>query len=309
MERLVHGLVALLIRALQALPLPWVARLGRTLGGAAYWLDRRHRRVALTNLSRCFGDRKSAREIREIAREHFRRLGENYSSAIKTSGMTWEELAPHVEFAHADRIPAPTANCIVAIGHFGNFELYARFADISPGYRCATTYRALRQPSLNRLLQDLRERSGCLYFERRTEANALKAALGRGPLLLGLLSDQHAGERGISAPFFGRACSTSPAPAIFALRYNCPLLTAICYRVGLARWRIEPGAAIPTREHGQPRPLEAITADINAALESAVRQDPANWFWVHNRWKPFRSRAVQAPAAALTPESHPLPDH
>jgi Kdo2-lipid IVA lauroyltransferase/acyltransferase len=25
--------------------------------------------------------------------------------------------------------------------------------------------------------------------------------------------------------------------------------------------------------------------DVNAALERAVRRDPANWFWVHRRWK------------------------
>jgi hypothetical protein len=25
--------------------------------------------------------------------------------------------------------------------------------------------------------------------------------------------------------------------------------------------------------------------DVNRAFEAAVRRDPANWFWVHNRWK------------------------
>ena len=33
------------------------------------------------------------------------------------------------------------------------------------------------------------------------------------------------------------------------------------------------------------------TAEINQAFEVAVRRDPANWFWVHKRWKPFRSRS------------------
>jgi KDO2-lipid IV(A) lauroyltransferase len=25
--------------------------------------------------------------------------------------------------------------------------------------------------------------------------------------------------------------------------------------------------------------------DVNRAFEIAVRRDPANWFWVHKRWK------------------------
>ena len=65
-----------------------------------------------------------------------------------------------------------------------------------------------------------------------------------------------------------------------------PLHTAICYRIGLAQWRIEVGDEIPTRENGQPRSSEDIMRDVNRALETAVRRDPANWFWVHNRWKP-----------------------
>jgi KDO2-lipid IV(A) lauroyltransferase len=91
-------------------------------------------------------------------------------------------------------------------------------------------------------------------------------------------------------PFFGRDCATSVAPAVFALRYDCPLHTAICYRVGLGQWRIEISDEIPTREHGQARTVEAITADINREFETAVRRDPANWFWVHNRWKPSKRR-------------------
>jgi len=25
--------------------------------------------------------------------------------------------------------------------------------------------------------------------------------------------------------------------------------------------------------------------EVNRAFEAAVRRDPANWFWVHRRWK------------------------
>ena len=72
----------------------------------------------------------------------------------------------------------------MAIGHFGNFELYARCARFAPGFQFATTYRALRQPALNRLMQSLREKSGCLYFERRTEGASLRAGLAWPPRIV-----------------------------------------------------------------------------------------------------------------------------
>ena len=47
---------------------------------------------------------------------------------------------------------------------------------------------------------------------------------------------------------------------------------------------------------------DEITQDINAAMEVAVKRDPANWFWVHNRWKGRRGPQTEtALAAAAAP--------
>jgi len=310
MDTLLYGLARALVAFLQALPLVWVARLGRFGGGLAYWLDARHRRVTLRNLTMCFGAEKSPAELRSLARETFRRIGENYVCAIKTAAMSFEDLRSRVEFVGNPRVVSPPADrkpqsVVAAVGHFGNFELYARFGQFAPAYKCATTYRGLHQPSLNRLLQSLRERSGCLFFERRFEASALKAFMNQPGVMLGLLIDQSGGA--LRGPFLGHECSTTAAPAIFALRYHCALITGICYRVGLARWRIEAGAEIPTHENGRPRSTAAIMGDVNRAFEAAVRRDPANWFWVHKRWKPGRSRPPR-PALAPSP-TEPRPEH
>jgi lauroyl/myristoyl acyltransferase len=284
-----------------------VARTGRAGGALFYFLDGRHRRVAIENLTACFGQELSLPEIRALARENFRRIGENYFCAAKTASMTWEKLRPHCEFVGVEKFflgqsSANPRSRVVAIGHFGNFELYARFGQYAPAFQCATTYRGIRPESLNRLLLSLREKSGCLYFERRTDANALRAIMKDNGIMLGLLCDQHASHNGLSIPFFDRECSTSSAPAIFALRYNCPLHTAICYRVGLARWRLEVGDEIPTMEGGRRRSPEVIMREVNQAFEAAVRRDPANWFWVHNRWKSRKpkNRPDRQPVATPT---------
>ena len=296
MDTLLYWVARVVIIALQALPLRCVARLGRMGGLLAYAFDGRHRRVTLRNLTMCFGAEKSPNEIRALARENFKRIGENYACAIKTNAMSLEQLRPHVEVIGGEKVRDmmavnPQQNTVAAIGHFGNFELYARYGQFVPPVKCATTYRGLKQPALNRLMQSLREKSGCLFFERRTEGDKLRAAMNQGGILLGLLADQHPGGRGTPQSFLGRECLHSTAPAVFALRYNARLVTMICFRIGLAQWRIEVGPEISTQESGQPRPVEAITGDMVRALEAAVRRDPANWFWVHNRWKPLPEAA------------------
>jgi KDO2-lipid IV(A) lauroyltransferase len=298
MEPVLYFVARLLIACIRVLPLRWVARLGRCGGALAYWLDSRHRRVALRNLTMCFAQEKSEEEIRALARENFKRIGENFACAVRTSFMDIDQLRAVMQVEGLQRLYASQRdehpNIVVAIGHFGNFELYARFAQFQTGFQSVTTYRSLREPSLNRLLQSMRERSGCLYFERRTQGADLKAVMNRTGILLGLLADQHAGDRGLRIPFFGHDCSTSTAPAVFALRYQCALYTGVCFRQGLAQWRFEVGEQIATTENGRPRSVAAIMRDVNDALETAVRRDPANWFWVHNRWKPAKLK--QSPA-------------
>lgn len=301
MNWLLYSVGKALIVLIQALPLGLVARMGHVGGAVVYLLDARHRRVARKNIARCFPE-KSSGEVRALIKENFRRIGESYACGIKTASLSQDELRQVLTFkvpAELSNPPAdqPLPSVVVAVGHFGNFEIYAHFALACPRFQGVSTYRGLPQKSLNRLMKSMREASGCLFFERRFEAGKLRAAMNQRGKLLGLFSDQDGGDRGLQLPFLGHNCSTSPAPALFALRYDCALYVAICYRTGLARWHIECSNVIPTFENEQPRSTQAIMRDVNAAYEVAVRRDPANWFWVHNRWK----RGRPDPQSASSP--------
>jgi len=289
MEIFLYYLTRVLLALIDILPIQVVARLVRFFGTIAYYLDARHRKMAISNLSKSFDLPEP--EIKALALENFKRIGENFICAAKTISMKKEKLAKHLKFVGIEKLEnaarcSAGRNVVVAIGHFGNFELYARGRELSNGLKYATTYRGLKQKSFDQLLQYLRLKTGCYYFERRTEAHKLQEFMHQGNVILGLLADQHAGDKGVWVPFFGRNCSTSAAPAVFALRYKSPLFTAICYRTALAKWEVVIGDEIPTLSNGKPRDIKDICIDINKAFESAVRKDPANWFWVHNRWKP-----------------------
>ena len=293
-----------LIRFIQMLPLTLAARIGRVGFGLVFHLDARHRRVALKNLTMCFGREKSSEEITQIAHENFRRIGENYFCMVKTAAMSFEELKPHLEFSGFEKLQQKgefqsALNVVAAIGHFGNFELYSRIQDVRPDLQGATTYRALKHPAVNRLMQSLRGQNGCLFFERRTQGRQLRELLNHGGTLLGLLVDQNS--IGMRSQFLGHDCNTSLAPAVLALRYNCQLFTIICHRLELVKWRLEVGEQIPTHQNGIPRSSQAIMRDVNRALEITVRRDPANWFWVHRRWKEAQSTRPIFDAAPAPP--------
>jgi lauroyl/myristoyl acyltransferase len=289
METIVYWIVKGFMAFLQMLPLKLVGFMGRCGGGAVYYLDRRHRKITIANLTLCFRQEKTPEEILSIARENFKRIGESFACAVKTAAIPGNKIGEIVKVTGVEKFykkgQQHFPSIVFATGHFGNFELLGRCNMHTPEYQIATTYRGIRQEKLNRLLLELRTKSGALVFERRTEGGALKEAMNKEGIMLGFFSDQHAGDKGLKIPFFGLECSTSAAPAVFALRYNTPLYTCFCFRTSLARWSVEVGDKIETMVDGKPRSSEEIMRDVNSSFEQGVRRDPANWFWVHNRWK------------------------
>ena len=276
---------------IRLLPLKLVCFIGRQIGFVFYFIDTGHRKIAVNNLTNSLGNYYSESEITSIAKENFRRLGEVYLSVLKTAHISLKNLSDILSvkgLEHLDlsqRNDGSNPSFMFAIGHFGNFELYANAGLFAPEFDVGTTYRGFNQPWVEKLVTKIRNRSGCHYFDRRYEGKKLMSFMKRPNSITGLLADQNAGRSGIKLPFFGLPCSTNPAPAIFSLRYNLRLLCCLCRRVGLGRWELELGPEIITHINGNARSVNDIMSDINATYEDYIREDPANWFWVHNRWK------------------------
>ena len=276
---------------IRLLPLKLVCFIGRQIGFVFYFIDTGHRKIAVNNLTNSLGNYHSESEITSLAKENFRRLGEVYLSVLKTAHISLKNLSDILSvkgLEHLDlsqRNDGSNPSFMFAIGHFGNFELYANAGLFAPEFDVGTTYRGFNQPWVEKLVTKIRNRSGCHYFDRRYEGKKLMSFMKRPNSITGLLADQNAGRSGIKLPFFGLPCSTNPAPAIFSLRYNLRLHCCLCRRVGLGRWELELGPEISTHTNGNARSVNDIMSDINATYEDYIREDPANWFWVHNRWK------------------------
>src|SRR5260370_6470441 len=104
--------------------------------------------------------------------------------------------------------------------------------------------------------------------------------------MLGVVIDKRARNKGVWTPFFGRLASTTPYPAILAKKTGAALMPVSNVTSGIARWRVEVGDFIPSKEAS----TEKITARINLSLEKQIRKNPSAWFWAHNRAKTPKPR-------------------
>jgi heptosyltransferase II len=283
LDRLIYWLALGAITVIRHLPLAVCFLLGQVLGAVLWAILPRYRKLARENLTAVFAKEKSPSEIEWLTFRHFAALGANGLCAFKISALPKETILRIAPLVNSEGIKRNILNgrgVVLAIAHMGNWELYAQVAFQRPKTRFGTVYQALRNPHLDDLINRDRRRLGVRTFDRKKGFEGAIALL-REPGSVGVLVDQSAGHGGIWIPFFNRLCSTSPLAATLAIRTNSAVIPTAVYTSGFAKWRVVFEEELP---YDSSKP-EQLTADINAALERQIRRSPADWFWVHNRWK------------------------
>jgi lipopolysaccharide heptosyltransferase II len=264
------------------LPLRGAMRTGRMLGWLGYWLVGKYRRIALRNLAIAFPE-KPARELRALARRHFATLVGNLFAAEKIARLPPASMLAFATvegLEHVERAEASKRGFVFVISHIGNWELLAQLSPLVFPTACGTVYQRLANSWMDAHVREVRGRIGLALFERKEGFNAACDLLRKGGGV-GVLMDQHAGDSGVWCPFFGRLASTTPLASLLALRTDAVLIPTAMYTDGLGHWRFV--IEEPIEPRGQEAP--ELTAKLNLALEKQIRRQPADWFWVHNRWK------------------------
>ena len=264
------------------IPLTWTFRVGQVFGLAGYLFLTSYRRLAITNLRIAFPEWSEAATA-NCAREHFKNLVANLLSSFVLTQKPWTEAARYVDTSlferEAPRINA-VRNSVWVINHIGNWELMIFAAEWVRRGNHAVFYQRLRNPFIDEHIRGLRLSTG-LEMLNRSRGLSRGITILRNGGMVAVLVDQHAGDKGIWVPFFGRLASTTPFPAILAKKTGARLLPVAITTIGPAKWRVEVGDFIPY-EDGSP---EELTHRINLQLESQIARNPADWFWVHDRWK------------------------
>ena len=278
------------LRLLSLLPLGAALRLGAAGGAVAGLLFRKTRRLALAHHALAFPETSEA-DRRAVARGMFVHLGR---SALELAAIRRYDarLDRYVEFAQPrllGEVMARGSGMVFVTGHVGSWELLAR-AIARAGVPNAVIAKRNVDDGLNRLAETFRAEGGVttLWREDESTGRAIIKTL-RGGRALGLLIDQDTSVQGVFVPFFGRPAWTPRAAADLALRFGAPVVVGTIHRKGP---RADDGHLLDLVEIAyDPRPADKeaevvrITAACSAALEAAIRRHPAEWVWMHERWK------------------------
>lgn len=289
-DRLQYVAMRLAAMAMQTWPVELCLSSARLVGWILYHVDRRHRERALGNLTRSFPE-KSPADIARIALESVQQMCMLAVEVIFTPRLVrLETITRHIElhnFNDALRLLMLRDHGLLLLtGHYGNWEVLG-YALATLGFETTSVARPLDNPYLNDWLLGVRERRGQRILSKHGAVDEVTRLLNNHGAV-GFIADQNAGPKGLFVDFFGRKASTYKSIGLLALRYNIPVVIGYSRRIRGQPFRFQLGVEdiiYPRDWESQPDPLRYVTQRYTTAIENIVRDDPAQYLWVHRRWK------------------------
>ncbi len=269
----------------KALPLDIASNLG---GGLARRLGMLLgvNKVARRNLSYAFPEMEKDQMdiILKGMWDNLGRIVAELPHVAEISGNVFHELVEIEGLEHIREAAVRKRGTIFVTGHLGNWEIVPKTMHEGGIVTPLLIYRKANNPYIDKIIIDTRRTYPAESIPKGSVgARQLIKAIQAGRSIC-ILVDQKQND-GIAVPFFGRDAMTAPAIATLALKYDCALVPIQVIRKKGATFRVKVHPELDLEKTGDAqKDTLNIMARINAILEGFIKQNPEQWFWVHNRW-------------------------
>lgn len=275
------------IGALRALSWESACRIGAKLGALGYRPLGIRKRVVERQIAAAF-PAMSQEEVIGLARASYEHLGRSAIETALLNSLGRDGIQRLVETVDGweliEEVMAARKGAVLVTGHIGNWELAGAYV-AARGIPLDAIVRGMANPLFDAYLNHTREEIGMTVVHDSEAVRRTPRSL-RGGRAVAFVADQ--GVLGLAStfvPFFGRPAKTPRGAAVFALRFDVPVLFVVALRKPNGCYRLVVERIETDKTGDKDRDVDAIVARYTEHLEKWVRVVPAQYFWQHRRWR------------------------
>jgi Kdo2-lipid IVA lauroyltransferase/acyltransferase len=270
-----------LLKGLSYLPLSWLRGLGAALGWLLYAVVPARRHVLLTNLRVCF-PALTEKERQTLAQQSF----VCFAQAWLDRSWLWHRSAACIQsrvrlMGEVDSLSTAQPTVVFA-PHFVGLDVGWTALTLQLPLKFTTIFTPQSNRTVDAWVAQGRERFGDVHLFRREDGVKPIVSALRDNALLYLLPDMNFGaNESIFVPFYGETAATVPSLSRFA-KLGRARVVPVTTRMTNTGYEVTVHSAwqdFPTDD------VEADTALMNRRLEDLIATMPAQYFWVHQRFK------------------------
>jgi len=264
----------------------WVAvRIARLAGTFAYYLDRRGRERFMDNYRHMLGAGTPEPELKAAARRLFIYLITNYFDLLRVPVLK-RRVAAMADFdtRELDSVLGQGRGAVLVTCHLGNWDLAGTFI-AARGYPLSAVFEPV-PGGWARTFNRYRSATGMEAISIPDHEGARRALARRR--LLALLADRDLTGRGTLCPAFDAWRSFPNGSAVYALRYNVPLVIG-CFvfqdKPGRPPYRAHIEKLEFTRIGSMEADVPALTRLIAERINRQIAQFPDQWLVFSAGWR------------------------
>ncbi len=279
-----YRVLTILARLLALPPLPLALAFGRGLGTLAWLAIRRTRERNLDDMTRCFPG-ETRRQLNARLLRVYRNLLMNQVQVLRLAAGKGEELFARIRvegFEHAEAALAKEKGVLVLTAHIGNWDLMGLWA--ARQFPLTIISKTIRNAEVNRFVVESRAKTALKVVPAHNSYRACLSVLRRREVLGFMLDQNMTRDEGIFVDFFGKQACTTPGLAFLSAHSQAPVLPVFMHREPDGRHVVTMLPPVDPPAGREPATLLAATQHYTRLMESAIREHPDQWIWMHRRW-------------------------
>lgn len=274
---------------IKVIPERWIYSFAKNMAALGFIIASKQRKIALESLTIAFGQDKTKCEIEQIAKDCFIFMAEAGLELMFLLDKP-KLIKRRVEIIGKENLDTALSKgrgAILVSAHFGNFPLML-FRIRSEGYETSGIMRPMRDSRVENLFQKKRTKLGIktIYNQPRRACVETTLKTLRNNEVVFIPIDQNFGTGGVFVDFFGKKAATAAGPVVLALRTKADIIPSFIVRQKDDTHKIIFEKPLILEEGKSYQETVCLNIQrLTNIIEYYIRRYPAQWGWIHRRWK------------------------
>lgn len=264
-------------------------KLGIFLGKLLLKTVKSYSEAAYDNMRRVLNEELTTAEIEQLVEENFTHMGLVIVEFIMVRKLNKHNFRNYINLTiegekHLKEAYAKGKGVIIYAAHLGNWEWLGAFIHFL-GYPLVALAKRQHNKSFDRSINKIRRDKGIkiLYTRKMAQRDAYMA-LKKNECLY-VLGDQYPLSNGWPIRFFGEPTYAFSGVVRFAQKTGAMIVPSFLVREGWRKHRLVFLKPYQVAKETNLKQQQKILQELTDQVETMIRQYPAQWLWIHKRWR------------------------
>ena len=171
-------------------------------------------------------------------------------------------------------------------GHIGTWDLAAGKLGMA-GYPIAVVGKQAGVPAIDKIVIDARISMNLGSIGTKNAMGRIFAGINQGEIIAMAMDQNLQQRRGMFINWFGTPASSVRSASYVAKETKVPVLSGTMFQRGPKKFEVMITEELVWQTHSEDDE-EELTYNaqlMSDSVESIIRDNPGEWFWIHRRWK------------------------